>query len=90
VAEIHISENAQRTETINPGVSGEYILDVKLDEENRFHISAEIDVMNESQDTWRDIGFYFIPNAFTEENKPIFDAADYDYFNYGVRRRPTV
>ncbi|MBU0903988.1 MAG: hypothetical protein KKF57_02290, partial [Firmicutes bacterium] len=76
VAEIHIPENAK--ENINPGVSGEYTLDVKLDKDNRFHISAEIDVMNESQDIWKDIGFYFIPNAFTEENKPEFliDAAD--------------
>ncbi|MFX3674876.1 MAG: FtsX-like permease family protein [Paenisporosarcina sp.] len=79
VAEIHIPENAQRKETINPGVSGEYTLDVKLDEDNRFHINAEIDVMNESQDPWKDIGFYFIPNAFNEENKPEFltDAADF-------------
>jgi hypothetical protein len=35
--------------------------------------------MNESQDTWKDIGFYFIPNAFTKENKPDFikDEADF-------------
>lgn len=79
VAEIHIPENGQRKDAIKPGVSGEYILDVKLDEQDRFHISAEIDVMNESQDSWKDIGFYFIPNAFTEENKPEFltDAADF-------------
>ncbi|WP_075617998.1 M1 family aminopeptidase [Paenisporosarcina indica] len=34
---------------------------------------------NESQDAWKDIGFYFIPNAFTAENKPesINDTADF-------------
>lgn len=76
VAEIHIPEKAKGN--IKPGVSGKYNLDVKLDKDNRFHISAEIDVMNESEDTWKDIGFYFIPNAFIEENKPEFliDAAD--------------
>lgn len=78
VAEIHIPENEQKKETINPGSSGAYMLDVKLEKDDRFHVSAEIDVMNESLDTWQDIGFYFIPNAFTEENKPEFlpDAAD--------------
>lgn len=78
VAEIHIPENEQKKETINPGSSAAYMLDVKLDKDDRFHISADIEVMNVSQDTWKDIGFYFIPNAFTEENKPEFliDPAD--------------
>lgn len=79
VAEIHIPENGLRKEAIKPGVSGEYTLDVKLDEQNRFHISAEIDVMNESPDTWKDIGFYFIPNAFTKENKPDFIKDDANF-----------
>ncbi|QFF98998.1 hypothetical protein PB01_09225 [Psychrobacillus glaciei] len=63
---------------IHPGANGEYLIDVKLDKKNIFHISAEIDVTNESQDTWNDIGFYFIPNAFTGEYKPkiLQDAAD--------------
>jgi hypothetical protein len=79
VVEILIPENTSITEKINPGASGAYILDVKLDEDNRFHISAEINVINESQETWKDIGFYFIPNAFTTENKPDFikDEADF-------------
>ncbi|WP_186673727.1 FtsX-like permease family protein [Sporosarcina sp. BP05] len=63
---------------ILPGASGAYLIDMKLDKNNLFHISAEIDVTNESQDTWSDIGFYFIPNAFTEEYKPeiLQDTAD--------------
>ncbi|MFJ7936353.1 FtsX-like permease family protein [Sporosarcina sp. NPDC096371] len=63
---------------ITAGASGTYSIDMELDKNKLFHISAEIDVTNESQDTWNDIGFYFIPNAFTEEYKPeiLQDAAD--------------
>lgn len=65
-------------EDILPSASGAYLIDMKLDKNNLFQISTEIDVTNDSQDTWNDIGFYFIPNAFTEEYKPklIQDAAD--------------
>ncbi|MBO0602440.1 FtsX-like permease family protein [Sporosarcina sp. E16_3] len=65
-------------EVILPGASGAYLIDIKLDKNNLFQISTEIDVTNDSPDTWNDIGFYFIPNAFTEEYKPkiLQDAAD--------------
>ncbi len=49
---------------LHAGASGEYFLDVKLDNEETFQINAEIEVQNESEDIWKDIGFYFIPNIF--------------------------
>lgn len=57
---------------ISPGASAVYNIDLALDEQDVFQISAEIDVTNESQDSWTDIGFYFIPNALTDANKPDF------------------
>jgi hypothetical protein len=57
-------------ESILAGAKGSYVIDVKLDDDKKFHISAEIKVKNESKDSWKDIGFDFIPNALTKENKP--------------------
>ncbi|WP_169359746.1 M1 family aminopeptidase [Psychrobacillus sp. BL-248-WT-3] len=52
------------------GARGKYKIDLKLDELNTFHINAEVNVQNLSTESWKDVGFYFIPNALTEENKP--------------------
>lgn len=60
----------ETAENILSGARGDYVIDVKLDEDKKFHISAEIEVTNESQQSWKDIGFDFIPNAMTKENKP--------------------
>ncbi|MFF2754081.1 M1 family metallopeptidase [Psychrobacillus sp. NPDC058041] len=57
-------------ESTLPGAKGSYVIDVKLDNDKKFHISAEIKVKNESKESWNDIGFDFIPNALTKENKP--------------------
>ncbi|MGE6488558.1 FtsX-like permease family protein [Paenisporosarcina sp. NPDC076898] len=78
VVDIPPATNSVSPGKIQPGASGNYYLDVVLDKSDIFHISAEIDVVNESQDSWKDIGFYFIPNAFTEKYKPEFllDKAD--------------
>ncbi|TWT26372.1 M1 family metallopeptidase [Planomicrobium sp. CPCC 101110] len=63
---------------LDPEASASYRLQVRLDEGDEFHISAEIDVVNHSGDAWETIGFYFIPNANDEEVLPelIQDPAD--------------
>jgi hypothetical protein len=55
---------------LDPEASAAYKLQVALDEEDQFHISAEIDVVNQSEDAWETLGFYFIPNAINEEELP--------------------
>lgn len=61
------------------GAHGDYALDVKMDESGEFQIKGDIKVTNQSQNEWKDIGFYFIPNALTEVNKPkgMISAAQY-------------
>lgn len=78
VVDIPVSRDTSSETSILPGVSGTYVLNVTLNDKNRFNISTEIAVLNESQESWKDIGFYFIPNALTEKLKPdiISDSAD--------------
>lgn len=47
-----------------------YKLDLTMDSDEKFTVTAEVKVENTSKDEWNEIVFYFIPNAFTEENKP--------------------
>ncbi|TWT08912.1 M1 family metallopeptidase [Planomicrobium sp. CPCC 101079] len=63
---------------LDPEASASYGLKVVLDEEGQFQITAEIDIVNHSEDVWETIGFYFIPNANDEEVLPelIQDPAD--------------
>ena len=49
-----------------------YILDLTMVSTGEFKATAEVRVENISTDTWNEIVFYFIPNAFTTENKPEF------------------
>lgn len=55
-----------------------YNLDLTMDSDEKFTVTAEVKVENKSKDVWNEIVFYFIPNAFTEENKPesLKDAAE--------------
>ncbi|WP_282019460.1 FtsX-like permease family protein [Planomicrobium okeanokoites] len=71
VVEIPLGETDSAS-GIYPGASAAYNIDLALDAQDVFGISAEIEVTNESQDAWQDIGFYFIPNALTDANKPEF------------------
>lgn len=49
-----------------------YNLDLTMVSNGEFKATAEVRVENNSKDTWNEIVFYFIPNAFTLENKPEF------------------
>lgn len=55
---------------VNSGTRTSYAIELRLDENDQFHIHTEIDVTNDSEATWGDIGFYFVPNALTDANKP--------------------
>lgn len=54
------------------GASAVYDLNVELDNEDVFHITANIDVTNESGEAFQDIGFYFVPNALNPEDTENF------------------
>ncbi len=47
-----------------------YDLELTLDDADRFTVNAKIKVENHSNDTWNEMIFYLIPNAFIKENKP--------------------
>ncbi|MCA1055364.1 hypothetical protein LCM10_10240 [Rossellomorea aquimaris] len=47
-----------------------YMMDVSLGEDDTFTIEATAVVNNQSDDEWKDVGFYFIPNALTDAEKP--------------------
>lgn len=61
-----------KTIELESGAKGDYKLNVEMDDTGLFQIEAEILVTNSSNEDWMDVGFYFIPNAFTEDNKPDF------------------
>ncbi|MGR3765792.1 FtsX-like permease family protein [Rossellomorea sp. NS-SX7] len=47
-----------------------YMMDVSLGEDDVFTIQTTAVVSNQSDEEWGDVGFYFIPNALTSEEKP--------------------
>jgi hypothetical protein len=55
---------------VTNGSSAQYHLDFKLHNDGLFSATSKINVKNISDDNWDHIQFYFIPNAFTEGNKP--------------------
>ncbi|MDN3019611.1 M1 family metallopeptidase [Paenibacillus sp. BSR1-1] len=48
-----------------------YDLKVKAEKDGLFQVTANIQVENLSADNWEDLVFHFIPNYFTEKNKPV-------------------
>lgn len=55
---------------------GVYDIELMLRKDGSFVISTLIDVTNRSADSWRDIGFYMIPNAMNIEDTPDYEAED--------------
>ncbi|WP_442593753.1 M1 family metallopeptidase [Neobacillus sp. D3-1R] len=58
------------TNTENKAV---YDLTIKLSGDDTFYVTSNIEVRNLSKNSWEDIIFYLIPNAFTEKWKPKSD-----------------
>lgn len=56
--------------TLAMGASASYDIGLVLDEEDEFGIKAVITVVNESQESFEDIGFYFVPNALNPDEMP--------------------
>lgn len=49
---------------------GIYDLYLKMDSNGKFSVKANIEVKNIGEESWDHLVFYFLPNVFTEENKP--------------------
>lgn len=45
------------------GVNANYDLNLEMDEDGLFTVSSVIEVTNDSEDAWEEIGFYLVPNA---------------------------
>lgn len=69
VVEIPLADAASAS-SMDMETGAAYDIELSLDNDNRFQIRSEIEITNDSQDSWNDIGFYFVPNALTEANKP--------------------
>lgn len=52
------------------GISAEsktkYNINLKMNSSEMFEVKANIDIINDSKDTWNELVFYLIPNIFTE------------------------
>jgi hypothetical protein len=58
------------TKEVPPGSKSTYQLSLKMDEDESFHVEAEIDITNISEENWDEIILYFIPNMFAKESAP--------------------
>lgn len=68
------------------GASADYKLDVQMDDQNRFQITADINVLNESDETFEDLGFYLIPNAINSDDMPELAQASAEVAVESVKR----
>ncbi|MBZ5201106.1 M1 family metallopeptidase [Planomicrobium chinense] len=63
-----LRETSNEKGSTEMGASADYKLDVQMDDQNRFRISADINVLNESNEAFEDLGFYLIPNAINPDD----------------------
>lgn len=65
-------------EVVENGSLASYDLQLTLDQQGNFQTKALITALNRSEESWDELVFYFLPNVFTEENKPasMQDGAD--------------
>lgn len=57
----------QIVNTIIPSSSTSYDINLNMKELGVFQVSADILITNESQESWADVAFYFVPNAMNPE-----------------------
>lgn len=49
------------------GSNTTYNIDLKMNSTELFEVEANIDIVNDSEDTWNELVFYLIPNVFSEK-----------------------
>ncbi|MER2169685.1 MAG: FtsX-like permease family protein [Psychrobacillus psychrodurans] len=63
-------EEKEKPSISQSGAQADYQMDLLLKNDDFFEIETNVRVSNNSTKIWSEIGFYFVPNTFTEENKP--------------------
>ncbi|WP_158538321.1 M1 family metallopeptidase [Falsibacillus pallidus] len=61
-----------KPDTVQNQNKAAYDIQLQMNPDGKFEANANIEVENLSSEDWSEILFYFIPNAFTEKNKPVF------------------
>ena len=76
VSSVDPAEAAQRTapEWTGSEAQGVYDIGLTLRKDGSFVVTTSIEVTNRSKDSWRDIGFYLVPNALNTEATPDYEA----------------
>ena len=62
-----IETDEQIVNTIIPSSSTSYDINLNMKESGVFQVSADILITNDSQESWADVAFYFVPNAMNPE-----------------------
>lgn len=70
--DIESSDSSQIETAFSPtgvpaGSSTTYNIDLKMNHSEVFEVQANIDIINDSEDTWSELVFYLIPNIFSEK-----------------------
>ncbi|PID21561.1 hypothetical protein CSV61_07605 [Sporosarcina sp. P3] len=55
-------------QTLPSGNENRYDIDLKMDSDGKFQVESTVEIKNTSEDTWKELVFYFIPNIFTKES----------------------
>ena len=61
------SEVAFSPKGVSAGSNTTYNIDLKMNHSEVFEVEANIDIVNDSKDTWNELVFYLIPNIFSWE-----------------------
>lgn len=49
------------------GSDASYNINLKMNTSEMFEVKANIDIVNDSKDTWNELLFYLIPNIFSDK-----------------------
>ena len=67
-----ITENITKThfspQSIPSGSDNQYSISLTMEKDGKFQVESTVNIKNNSNDTWKNLVFYFIPNIFTESS----------------------
>ena len=67
--------------SVPAGSKSKYDMALTMNEEGTFHLESTVTIKNISEDSWRNIIFYFIPNMFTKSISSQLDQPSTIHFN---------
>ena len=67
-----ITENTTKKhftpQSISSGSDSQYDIRLTMEKDGKFQVKSTVNIKNTSNDTWKDLVFYFIPNIFTKSS----------------------